>query len=135
MKGLKIFAGFLAILAIIYGAGYYYTSTNVLPNTKLYGHEVSSINKENVKQLMSEQTITLKVRDERQTIDIPLSELDFSIKNIDTLTQDIVAAQKPLKWPLALINGQDFELVKLDVSEDSFNNAIKHFDVLVNTGL
>ncbi|WP_423364454.1 L,D-transpeptidase [Mycoplasma sp. P36-A1] len=120
---------------IIYGAGYVYASTNTLPNTKLYGQNLASYDENSLNKVVENEKLTLKLKDKRKEIIIPVKELDYKITNLDSITSDIISSQEPLKWPISIVQGQDFSPIKIKVNEASLDKALTKYKVVSNNGL
>ena len=134
-KSKKIAGASLFVLGLLYGGGIAYASNNVLPNTTISAREVSNFDQESISDIVNNQVLTLRLKDDRGSITIDMSELDFVISNLDTIKSDVIAQQNVVSWPLTLINGQDINAISVSVEADALNRVLRSHDLFNNTNL
>jgi len=125
----KVAFSSIFVLGLVYGGGVAYASTNILPNTQLSAQNVSSFDGNVISEMVANKSITLHFRDARENLSINMSDLSYDISNLETLRDDVIQAQDPMAWPLALINGQDINAINVAIDTDSLNKALKANDV------
>ena len=114
-----------AIILIIYGIGVVYFSNNIIFNTSIYNEKVKSYDNETVQEVLDKQNITLKVKDNREEIELPLKSLEYTIADEAAIKKNIIEKQNAWMWPIVSLTGANYEPVAMSVDEKSLAKWIK----------
>lgn len=121
----------LSIIAVIYIIGAVYYNSNVMPNTTMYNQKINDFSNEKIHNVINEKDLTLAVRDEREKIIIPMKEINFEVKNVDNLKQDIIYQQNSFAWPFLLLKTKNYDIANIVVDENEVTNIVEKNNVVI----
>ncbi|MGI6034094.1 MAG: L,D-transpeptidase family protein [Coriobacteriales bacterium] len=100
---LAIVIAIVALAGIVYGGGVYYYSSHFLPNTELYGKDVSNLSEGEVATLMSGTVdgYALKVTGDGVNLRIPGDNIDISYDG-DAFAKAAMEQVEKWQWPFEL---------------------------------
>lgn len=107
-RGLKAFLIVLAVLAVVYGAGYFFFTGHFVPRTMVGGIDASWLSVDQLAE-QARETIgayTVTVKGDELSFELNADELGLEV-DVDRFAQDALGEQDPLSWPLALLEGRE----------------------------
>ncbi len=122
----------LAILAVTYGIGAIYFSSNIMPKTTMYSEKITDFTNSELEKVINQRDLTLLVKDKRNEIVIPMKEIDFKVENGDKLYQEIVAKQNNLAWPIEIMKNKNYDIANIVIDEKEVAQLIKENDIVDN---